>query len=68
MRVSKKDYLQVERLLSMDCGSWDRANHKVKTNEQLGRHLRDLYQDVLYQPLPERFRELLNWLEEPESR
>jgi hypothetical protein len=50
----------------MDCASFNRANHTTKTQEQLGGHLRDLYQDVLNQPLPERFRELLNRLDKAE--
>jgi hypothetical protein len=34
-----------------------------KIQDQLGKHLRDLYQDVLTQPVPDRFIELLNKLE-----
>lgn len=40
-----------------------RGRRSNKIGEQIGEHLRGLYDDVLSQPVPDRFLELLNKLE-----
>ena len=63
MLASKNECGPVGRLVSIGCALLNQADHHAEIQEQLGIQLRELYTDVLDQPLPERFRELLNRLD-----
>lgn len=60
VKSAKSETSVVKRGAAKFSSPWSQSN---EIGEQIGKELRDLYDDMLSQPVPDRFLELLNELE-----